>query len=238
MSETLEVGGLTFAVRRSQRRKTLGLVVDRGAALVVQAPQDTGSDELARWVQSRLLWVHRKLALKAQLAPNAREPEFVTGESFGYLGRTYRLVITAGQDRPLRFDRQRFHLRADARPCATDHFRSWYVSVGRPWVDKRVAFLAPRAGVVPTRITIGDLGYRWGSCSRDGLISLNWRLLQLPVRLADYVIAHELAHLVEPHHGPAFLRVLDRSMPDWGARKEELTRKAREVYWCSAGMAQ
>jgi predicted metal-dependent hydrolase len=70
------------------------------------------------------------------------------------------------------------------------------------------------------------------------VVFFNWRLLQLPVRLADYVIAHELSHLIEPYHGSAFWRVLDRSMPDWKERKEELKTRAQEIYWCSAAMVQ
>ncbi len=66
----------------------------------------------------------------------------------------------------------------------------------------------------------------------------NWKLLQLPVRVVDYVFSHELAHLIESHHGPAFWRVLDRSLPDWRERQEELRNKAAEAYWCQTEMGQ
>ena len=232
MSEILEIGGLTFKVRRSPHRKTLALIVDRGAELVIQAPEVAGNVELARWAQSKLLWVHRKLAIKEQLAPNMREPEFVTGEGFSYLGRSYRLAIRLRQNKPLQFDGRGFYLRADERSSANDHFRLWYLSVGKPWIERRVKLLAPKAGGTPSRIEVGDLGYRWGSCGKHRVVFFNWRLLQLPVRLADYIIMHELGHLLEPHHGPAFSNLLDRCMPDWRNRKEELTTRAREIYWC------
>ena len=64
--------------------------------------------------------------------------------------------------------------------------------------------------------------FRWGSCGKNGVLFFNWKVLQLPVRLADYVIAHELVHLVEGHHGPAFWATLGRAMPDWQKRKEAL----------------
>lgn len=232
MRETLEVGGLTFEVRRSPRRKTLGLTVDRGAELVIQAPETAGKDELARWAQSKLVWVYRKLALKEALAPKVREPEFVTGESFRYLGRPYRLTVTAHQEEPLQFDGQRFSLRSDVRASATDHFRRWYIAVGREWIERRAGLLARKTGATPSRIEVGDLGFRWGSCGKNRVVFFNWRLLQLPVRLADYVIAHELGHLLEPHHGPAFQGLLDRSMPDWKEREKELRTQARGIYWC------
>lgn len=70
------------------------------------------------------------------------------------------------------------------------------------------------------------------------MIYFNWKLLQLPVRLADYILCHELAHLIEPNHSPEFWRVLERSLPDWRDRQEKLRTKATELYWCTAEMVQ
>ena len=236
MSETLQIGKLTFEVRRSPRRRTLSLTVDRGGELVIHSPATATMGKVEQWVRSKLLWVHRKLALKEDLAPRRRGPEFVSGESFSYLGRSYRLTIAAQQEDPLRFDGRRFSLRRDARAEAGDHFRRWYVSVGRDWIVRRVRLLTRKTGSRPTRTDVKDLGFRWGSCGRGGAIFFDWRLLQLPVRLADYVIVHELTHLVEPHHGPAFWSALDRALPDWRERKEELSVKAQEIYWCQPAM--
>ena len=74
-------------------------------------------------------------------------------------------------------------------------------ATGRPWVRERVTLLGRRLGVKVTRVDVRGLGYRWGSCGKKGVVYFNWKLLQLPVRIIDYVIAHELAHLLEPHHG-------------------------------------
>ena len=238
MSETLQIGELAFEVRRSPRRRTLGLTIDRGGELVIYSPGATTPPELEKWARSKLLWVHRKLALKEELAPKRRGPEFVSGESFSYLGRSYRLAMTAQQEEPLRFDGHRFFLRRDARTAASDLFRRWYVSAGKEWLEKRMRLLARKTGCRPTEVEVRDLGFRWGSCSRSGVVLLNWRLLQLPVRLADYVIVHELTHLIEPHHGPAFWRALERSLPDWRERKNDLGTKAQEIYWCQPAMNQ
>ncbi len=81
MNETLEVGGLTFEVRRSLRRQTLGLTVDRGGELRIHAPESTTDHELTRWARSKLLWVHHTLTRKEALAPKVRAPEFVSGEN-------------------------------------------------------------------------------------------------------------------------------------------------------------
>lgn len=226
MSEMLEVGGLTFEVRRSLRRQTLGLTVDRGRELVIHAPEHTSEHELTRWTHSKLLWVHRKLTLKAELAPKVREPEFVSGENFSYLGRNYRLKIVRESAEPLRFDGKYFWLAADARGEAEAHFRRWYIRTGCGWLSERTAALARKTGTEASRIEVRDLGFHWGSCGKNGVLFFNWRLLQLPVRLIDYIIVHELVHLQEPHHSPEFWQAIDRALPAWRKLKDALRSDA------------
>lgn len=235
MSETLELGGLTFEVRRSTRRRTLGLTVDRSGQLVLRAPSEAGEADLAVWARSKLLWVHRKLALKDETAPRARAPEYVSGEVFAYLGKRYQLKLVSAQTEALRFDGTRFLLRRDDRP-ADAHFRRWYIDVGKAWFPRRIEMLRAKTGPAPSRVVVRDLGFRWGSCGRDGTLFLNWRLLQLPVRVVDYVIVHELCHLVDPSHQPAFWRTLERAQPDWRERKKELARRAEDIFWCTREM--
>jgi predicted metal-dependent hydrolase len=237
MNDSLTVDNLVFEVRRSPRRKTFGLTVDRGGALVIHAPESSEITQLSDWTRSKLLWVHQKLLNKASVAPRRRDPEFVSGESFSYLGRSYRLKIVREACEPLSFDGKHLRLCADARSNATDHFRNWYVRNGREWLCGRVGLVGRKVGVASSRLSVRDLGYRWGSCGKNGALHFNWKLLQLPVRLIDYVIAHELAHLLERRHGPAFWRILDRSLPDWRDRSEELRIKARDIYWCNGRMA-
>ena len=226
MSEMLEVDDLTFEVRRSLRRKTLGLTVDRGGELCIHAPESTTEHELAQWTRSKLLWVYHKLALKEELAPKVHVPEFVSGENFSYLGRNYRLKIVRESAEPLFFDGKHFWLAADARSDAEAHFRRWYIRTGRVWLRERMTALARKTSTGASRIEVRDLGFRWGSCGKNGVLLFNWRLLQLPVRLIDYVIVHELVHLQEPHHSPEFWQAVDRALPAWRKLQDALRSDA------------
>jgi predicted metal-dependent hydrolase len=237
MKQRLTIGELKFELRRSSRRKTLGLTVDRGGELVVHSPNALTRQEISAWVQTKLLWVHKKLILKQKLTGSARQPKFVAGESFHYLGRIYRLEVVSDQDTPLKFDAKRFLLRRNAKRAALAHFREWYTANGTTWIERRVKELAKRVGVEAPRIDVRNLGYRWGSCGKRGILYFNWITLQLPVHLADYVIIHELVHLNEPHHDKSFWTSLERALPDWRERKAELAEKARELYWCSGNTA-
>lgn len=234
MSDVLTIEGMDFEMRRSSRRKSVSLTVDRGGELVIHVPDNLSQEELSQWVSGKLLWIQGKLAHREKLVSHVRDPEYVTGERFGYLGRTYRLVVVRDQKDSLHFDGTSFQLREDARSSAVDHFRRWYISKGTEWVANRVLRLAPKVGVRPERIEIRDLGYRWGSCGKSQILYFNWKGLQFPVRLLDYILLHELAHLIEKNHSKEFWRILDRALPDWQQRKEEVQNKAREIFWCGA----
>jgi predicted metal-dependent hydrolase len=159
MSETLQIGELNFEVRRSARRRTIGLTVDRNSELVIHAPEVTPTSELQQWTQRKMLWVHQKLALKQKVGP-LREPEFVSGETLSYLGRSYPLKVVNKMDEALRFDGGRFWLRVDARSVAPKHFRTWYTRAGREWLTHRVSRVAQKTGTKPTLVEIRELGFR------------------------------------------------------------------------------
>ncbi len=227
MIKTLQIGGLSFEVRRSDRRKTLGLTVGRAGELVAHAPAMTSTEELSRWINNKLLWVHGKLALKEEAAPKMLAPEYVSGESFCYLGRRFRLKMVERQKEPLLFDGTRFLLLRGACP-AGDHFRNWYIQTGTDWLRRRTERLSQLAGSHASGVDVRELGYRWGSCGRKGILYFNWKILQLPVRLVDYVVLHELVHLRERNHGLAFWEALERALPDCQERKKVLAEKAKE----------
>lgn len=226
MKETLHVAGLDFEVRRSQRRKTFALMVGRSGELVAYVPPEISAEELSRWISRKLVWVHRKLAQKRQNLPGTPTPEYVSGEAFPFLGRRFRLRVVEEQEPPLQFDGAQFSLRR-SEPSPESCFRRWYMQTGSAWIEERVKALSSRTGKMPVKVEVRDLGFRWGSCGKADILFFHWKLLQLPSRLVDYVIVHELVHLHERNHGPAFFKAMDRSLPDWRQRKEALEAEAK-----------
>jgi predicted metal-dependent hydrolase len=124
---------------------------------------------------------------------------------------------------PLALQHGRFVLRRDARGEADRHFADWYTRHAQPWIERRVALLAPRVEATPTSVQVRDLGFRWGSCGRNGRLNFHWRAILLPPRIIGYLIAHELVHLREAHHTQEFWRRLERVIPDFAQRKQWLS---------------
>lgn len=225
----LVVDDLTLAVRHSPRRRTMQITVDRDGSLVVSAPPDTGRSKLAAFVREKQFWIYKKLAEKAELQHPLPRKEFVNGEGFLYLGRSYRLKLVSEQDEPLKLIAGRFNLRKDVLTHARETFIRWYSDRGRAWLTEKVKALAPPMDVHPTEIRVQDLGYRWGSCGKGNRVYFHWKTMLLPRPIAEYVVVHELVHLHEPHHTPAFWARLERTMPDFDRRKAWLAQNGRHV---------
>lgn len=228
---TLTIDDLHFTLVRSARRKTVGITVERDGSLVLAAPEDCPIERVEEIAREKRFWVYQKLARKEMLFRPAPRKEYVSGETFYYLGRGYRLKLidSSEQGMPLRLLHGRFLLRRHATPAAHGHFVRWYSEHGRRWVERRVERWAPRIGVRPASVAVRELGYRWGSCTPNGGLNFHWRSVLLPPRIVEYIIAHELVHLIVPDHSAEFWGRLERAMPDYAVRKEWLAEEGAGV---------
>lgn len=219
MTETLTVDDLTFEVRRSSGRKTLEITVDRGGALSICAPPGVEKVRMADFVREKQFWLYTKLAEKEARQQPVGGKELVSGEGFPYLGRSYRLLLVDDQDLPLKLEAGRFKLRRALAQEGREQFVRWYSEHARPWLRQRTKGWASRMGAEPAGVEVRDLGFRWGSCTQAGNINFHWATILLPVSVVDYVIVHELAHLVEPNHTPEFWLRVGRALPEYEQSK-------------------
>ena len=225
MTPTLAVDDLRFAVALSARRRTIELSVERDGALVVRAPEGATTARLEAFIREKRGWLYRKVAEKNAVRHAVPVKKYVSGEGFPYLGRSYRLLLVDAQDVPLRLGAGRFRLVRSEAPQGRAHFVRWYTEHGRIWLRRRVTALAPRVGVEPTGIEVRELGYRWGSCGRNGTLNFNWTTVLLPPSIVEYVVIHELVHLHERNHTPKFWTRVERAMPDYARRKTWLAER-------------
>ncbi|PYS85061.1 MAG: M48 family peptidase [Acidobacteria bacterium] len=228
MNEQMHIGDLVFAVRRSARRKTIGITVDRDGSLILRAPVECPSEQLERVAREKLLWTYTRLAEKKLLFRPTRPKKFIDGEGFYYLGESYRLLLIDQQSGghrtvPLKLQDDWFMLCRNERPRAEQHFITWYTRQARGWLRTRVTRFAARVDVQPRAIDVRRVGFRWGSCSPTGQLNFHWRTILLPPEIIDYLVVHELVHLREPRHSLEFWRRVERAIPDYLQRKNWLS---------------
>jgi predicted metal-dependent hydrolase len=149
-------------------------------------------------------------------------PEYVNGEGFLYLGRSYRLKLVEDQSVPLMLKDGYFCLRSDDDVSPDEAFQELYRQKGKQRIPERVAHYQRRMGVQPKAVRIIELKNRWASCSLGGNLNFHWKCMMAPPTVLDYIVVHELAHLIHPNHTQAFWNEVDKVMPDYGDRKKWL----------------
>jgi predicted metal-dependent hydrolase len=210
---------LTYTTVRSAKRKKLTITVERDSSILVLAPESATDEAIDRVVQSKRQWLFEKLqnAPKYQ-GTHAPGKEVVSGESALYLGREYRITLTDASDARVVFDRA-FVIPQGDRLQTRQAFRDWYQAQAQEVILPRVQRLALELGVDLAGAVIVDDRLRWGSCTAKNNVRLNWRLIKAPMSVIDYVIVHELAHLLEGNHTPTFWNIVRAKVP--GAEKSK-----------------
>jgi predicted metal-dependent hydrolase len=237
VTESIHIDDLTFLVRRSARRKTIGLTVERDASLIAHLPKDSDIDQATEIIKTRLVWVYQKLSLQAGNRREGvfRRPEFVDGEGFYFLGKHYRLkLVDAGRKvlpaQTVRFEGDRLLFRRDQVDAGEKFIAEYYERAAHPYLNDAASRWKRVVGVEPARyVQIMDLGFRWASCSSDGTLNFHWRVMQLPPQVIDYVVVHELAHLKVPDRSPAFWREVRRVLPNYEAHRDWLRDKGGDL---------
>jgi predicted metal-dependent hydrolase len=227
--DRLLVGDLAFVVAPPTDRTTLQITVERDATLVLRAPSDVTCERAQRFVESKRSWIYRKLAEKDALVGPPVIKQFVDGEGFAYLGRNHRLLVDDAET-SVRLDRGRFRIPTTSIADGPAEMRRWYTRTGQSWLMQRSKPWQHRLGIDDVEIVVLDLGHRWGSARGTAKINIHWATLQLPPSLIDYVIAHELTHLVEQNHTPEFWSRLAVVMPDYSERRSALRHVGRNVW--------
>lgn len=203
-----------FTVQRSDKRKKLAITVERDRRVVVRAPAHVSDESIERVLREKRLWIYEKTGhrQKYEALPHPPGKELVTGESALYLGRNYRIELVKGDGREVRFNRY-FRVPSSTAGQRKGAMRDWYVARARKLLLPRVARHARQLGVNLNLAKIIDSRYRWGSCTVNDNVNLNWRLIKAPMFVIDYVIVHELAHLIEANHTPRFWNIVRTQVP-------------------------
>ncbi len=223
---TVELAGtpVTYTLKRTSRR-SIGLRIDdRG--LTVNVPLRASEKWLHSVLQDKARWVVEKLENWQE--KKAIPPQWLDGEPILFRGETFTLRIV-----PSLFDvppqLHGTHLvvhvsRADNPAAIEKTVERWYRRVAMQLFEECVAHFAPLMNVSPRDIKLSAARTQWGSCTVRGTVRLNWQLIKMPLRLIDYVVVHELAHLVEMNHSVVFWQVVGKVCPDYVRLRGELRK--------------
>lgn len=218
-----EFKDIQYTLTRS-RRKTASIYVERDGQITVIVPERLTDDEINVLLEDKRKWIYKNLAEWHDLNARKVERRYVNGEGFLYLGRSYRLKLAKEQTEPLLLKDGHFWLRANSGSTfgADAAFKTFYRAKGMTRISERVAYFQAKMGVESRSVKVIDLKHRWASCTPDGNLNFHWKCMMAPGTVLDYIVVHELAHLIHLNHTAAFWNEVDKVLPDFQNRKEWL----------------
>ncbi len=222
-----QVRDIQYQLLPGSDRQTTDIVIERDGIVTVRPPKRMTPEQVDETVLAKRMWIYRNLAEWRDLNATRVAREWVSGETFLYLGSGYRLQWTDDQNEALKLKDGRFLLLRDVferggADAARQAFQAFYTEKGLPRIRNRVANFSPKVGVTAGKVQIRDLGHRWASCNREGDLHFHWKCLMAPLTIIDYIIVHELCHLHHRDHSSAFWNELDKVLPDYRQRKDWL----------------
>lgn len=215
-------GQIRYVIERSKRSAGLKVTVDAERGAVVTVPANCKSIYIDAFVRQKAGWITEKLERLAEQVGCPVPRAFVSGEMFFYLGRRYALNVTGGSAGPgvwLKGGRINVNMQAACSVGESAAVRKalceWYKKEARHIICARVKHYSNITGLKPAGIRIKKQRCRWGSCSARGNLNFNWKLVMAPPEIIDYVVVHELCHLVRLDHSVEFWRQVAGIMPDY-----------------------
>jgi predicted metal-dependent hydrolase len=220
---------ITYSLNRADR-KTLAITVKPDMSVVVTAPHSAEQEAIERIIRKRSAWIARQQRFFAQFLPRTPARQFVSGETHLYLGRQYRLRLRQSESEEVKLIGGYLYIYVGDTSNA-DKVREllcqWYAAHAEVRFNERLtACMQQIAGWnIPTpQLEIRSMVRSWGSCSPSGRLTLNIDIVRAPRACIDYVILHEICHLVHPNHSREFYKLLGAVVPDWRNRKLRLEK--------------
>jgi len=222
---------LEYTIIRSNR-KTLGLEIRPEKGLLIRAPKRISQQKIQEVIIKKSSWIIKKLEEVKEIKPEPKPLEFITGEEILYLGEYYKIKIKEEKNclRPkVLFKFDCFLIIVDynikneeRRQIIRNALVVWYKNHAGLVINKRINIFKDRIGVEPALVRIKKQRKRWGSCSSMGNINFNWKLIMAPMSVLDYLVVHELAHLVHPNHSKEYWNLVELIISDYQDRQDWL----------------
>jgi len=228
MIDSIEFGSKTIVFHLSYSdRKSLGITITPNMEVMVKAPQNVSVERIKEKVKKKALWILKQQGYFLSFLPRTPEKKYVSGETHLYMGRQYRLKIMEAKTNSVHFSGRVFEVQTKKKSNAKTLLKDWYRERAKIKFSEIAEPLIRRFekyDVKPESIYLQEMPTRWGSCTPKGKIILNPELIKAPKPCIEYVIVHELCHLVHPNHTLSFIQLQEKMMPDWEKWKTKLDK--------------
>ena len=228
MTAAIQFGSKQIGFRMEySNRKSLGITVTPDLNVLVRAPLDTSLEKVKEKLRKKAPWIIKQQGFFLSFHPKTPPRKFIGGETHLYLGRQYRLKITQSKIESVKLKGKFIKVATTDKARAKELVSEWYLQnaktrfhvIAQPLIDK-----FKKHKVEPSSIVLREMPTRWGSCTPKGKMILNPELIKAPKGCIEYVIIHELCHLIHHDHTQKFIDLQTKEMPDWEKWKMKLEK--------------
>jgi predicted metal-dependent hydrolase len=212
---------------RTERSKSASIEIEDDTVKVT-VPKNLSDQRIEELIKNRTVWIRQKLKIQTETI-RPKDKEYVNGETFSYLGRNYRLKCLSGGSGEAKLTNGYLTvwLAKDASGaasggCVRQSLQQWYQSRALEKLKEKTKRYSAILGVSPQSVGVKEYKARWGSCSSSGDVTYNWRIIMAPHHIVDYIVVHELCHLLEHNHGPKYWKHVKSVVPDYKECREWL----------------
>ena len=214
----MEGFGFQVKVKRTNRKKSASITLV-GGIVKITVPKFMSDYTVRELIKKRTSWINIKLK-EQSLKPPIIKKNYISGELFPYLGKNFKLKVINGERASIKLvggylviklQKNEINIKNSAKFL----LQSWYKKHAEDQSIKKTNHFSKIVGVTPKSISIKNYKSRWGSCSIDGELSYNWRIILAPHHIVDYVVVHELCHLLEHNHSPRYWQHVENYFPEW-----------------------
>ena len=228
ITEHIQFGSkrINFRLEYSDR-KSLGITVKPDLDVLVRAPMDTAMDKIKEKLRKKAPWILKQQSFFLSFHPKTPARKYVSGETHLYLGRQYRLKIEVCELESVKLKGKFIEISTPDKGRAEALLKGWYYNGAKTKfhaIAKGLINKFEKYKVEPSAMILRDMPTRWGSCTAQGKIILNPELIKAPKGCIEYVIIHELCHLIHHDHTQKFIDLQTREMPDWEKWKTKLEK--------------
>lgn len=223
---------ISYLFRESKRAKNISLKISIEKGLEVVVPVNYPVGYVETLLREKEAWILQKLSLISQRAQQKKENSLVEKQAVSFLGKSYPLVLVFQQGYPeveLTADKIIVMLPRDHQDKVTQIIESWLRYQAKKIIRQRLEVVTRGLGVHYKQVFIKDQKTRWGSCSSQGNLNFNYRLVMAPLPVIDYLVTHEAAHLIEMNHSPKFWALVERICPNYKVQRRWLKEHGPEL---------
>ncbi len=197
------------------KRRTFSIEINPKGLLTVRAPLRSSNGEIKKLLNEKYDWIKRKKKEISQKVAQKKKRHYISGETFECLGKNYTLIIKENHKFAFSTSGDLLFINSQYQKSAKSLLIYWYKNQAYKYIHRRATHFSEIMNVQFNRINITGANTRWGSCSNNKNLNFTWRLVLAPKQVVDYVIVHELAHLIEMNHSDKFWKRVARILPNY-----------------------